>query len=164
MARPVRVRPLGEDEDRQLLRIVRGTGRQDAVRLRRALIVRASARGVEAPVIAKLLDADPDHVRDVIHAFNANGLTALDPHWGPGPPPRTTPAEESYIVQVAQTRPRKLGRPFTHWSLRKLVDYLGDNTVRVVRVGRERLRQTLHAHQVSFPADPDLEDVQGSGI
>jgi hypothetical protein len=42
----------------------------------------------------------------------------LDPHWGPGPRRRITPADEAYIVAVATTRPKKLGQPFTHWSLR----------------------------------------------
>ena len=51
MAGRVMVRPLSEGEDRELLRVVRGVGRQDAVRLRRALIVRASADGIEAPLI-----------------------------------------------------------------------------------------------------------------
>ena len=50
----------------------------------------------------------------------------------------------------ATTRPVKLGRPFTHWSIRKLADYLADNPVRVVKVGRERLRQILRAHGISF--------------
>ncbi|MBL8927078.1 MAG: hypothetical protein JNM77_12685 [Pseudonocardia sp.] len=48
------VRPLSEGEGRELLRVVRGVGCQDAVRLRRALIVRASANGIEAPLIARV--------------------------------------------------------------------------------------------------------------
>ena len=164
MAGPVMVRPLSEDENRELLRVVRGVGRQDAVRLRRALIVRASANGNAAPRIARVLGADADHVRDVIHAFNAHGMTAVDPHWGPGPQRRISPADEAYIVQLATTRPKKVGRPFTHWSLRKLADYLRDNPVRVIRLGREQLRQLLHAHRISFSADPDLEDLHGSGL
>jgi hypothetical protein len=53
-------------------------------------------------------------------------------------------------VQAATTRPEKLGRPFTHWSIRKLAGYLADNPVRVVAVGRERLRQLLRHHKISF--------------
>ena len=67
-------------------------------------------------------------------------------------------------MEVATTRPKKVGQPFTHWSLRKLAGYLADNSVAVVRLGRERLRQILHAHRISFPADPDLEEVHGSGL
>jgi Winged helix-turn helix len=33
------------------------------------------------PSIARLVAADEDTVRDVIHAFNEKGLAALDPQW-----------------------------------------------------------------------------------
>ena len=59
-------------------------------------------------------------------------------------------------MAVARTRPKKVGQPFTHWSLRKLAGYLANNSVAVVRLGREQLRQLLHAHRISFSADPDL--------
>src|SRR5262249_21037624 len=39
--------------------------------------------------------------------------------------------------------------PFTHWSLRKLAGYLAGRD-RPVRVGRERLRQILHARGITF--------------
>ncbi len=47
-------------------------------------------------------------------------------------------------------RPKTTGRPFTHWSLRKLAGYLAHNPDRIVTVGRERLRQILDAHHISF--------------
>jgi len=159
MARPVRVRPLSQDEDAALLAIVRSASRQETIRVRRAVMVRASAHGAKPPMIARLLDADPDTVRDVIHAFNAYGMAALDPQWGLGCPRRITLEDEEFIVAIATTRPRAVGRPFTHWSLRKLVDYLADNPLRVMVIGRERLRQILHTYDVSFPADPDLEGI-----
>ena len=109
MAGRVMVRPLSEGEDRELLRVVRGVGRQDAVRLRRALIVRASADGIEAPLIARLIAADPDTVRDVIHAFNAHGLTVLEPHWGAGRPPRITDQDEAFVVEIARNTPAEAG-------------------------------------------------------
>ena len=163
MAGPVLTRPLSEQEDRDLLRIVRGEGSQNTIRVRRAVMVRASADGARAGEIARVLAADPDTVRDVIHAFNDNGFAALDPHWGPGRPRRITTDDEDYLVRVATTRPTTVGRPFTHWSLRKLSDYLGDNPVRIVAVHRERLRQLLHKHGISFPADPDLEGIHRPG-
>ena len=63
-----------------------------------------------------------------------------------GGPRRINPDEERFIVQTARTRPEKLGCPFTHWSTHKLAG----NPVGVVKVGRERLRQLLRAHQISF--------------
>jgi transposase len=138
------------------------------------LIIMASASGTTVPAIARLVAADADTVRDVIHAFNAQGLACLGPHWAGGRPRRVTDADTTVIVSTATTRPTKLGLPFTHWSLRKLAGYLsgryghtnpGWAPARMVRIGRERLRQILHARGITFQRtrtwkeshDPDLE-------
>lgn len=110
----------------------------------------ASASGPPVTAIAQLVAADEDTVRDVIHAFNERGLSALDPNWAGGRPRRITSDDEDFIVATARTRPEKLGRPFTRWGTRKLADYLADNPVRTVLVGRERLRQYLREHKISF--------------
>ena len=109
--------------------------------------------------IARLVAADEDTVRDVIHASNAEGLTCLDPHWAGGRPRRVTDTDVTVIVATAKTRPRRLGLPFTHWSIRKLAAYLsgrytrtdpplGTSPAGACRAGR--LRQILHVHGISF--------------
>jgi transposase len=113
MSRPVRARRLTPDEGKYLLRLVR-RGRHDTVRYRRALIIMASASGTGVLAIARLVAADPDTVRDVIHAFNAQGLAVLPPHWAHGRPRRITDEDIQVIVATATTRPKKLGLPFTH--------------------------------------------------
>jgi hypothetical protein len=53
----------------------------------------------------------------------------------------------------------------THWSIRKLADYLATNPRHPITIGRERLRQLLHQHGISFQrtrtwkesTDPDAE-------
>jgi len=173
MSRPVRARRLTPDEGRYLLRLVR-RGRADTIRYRRALIVMASSSGTPVPAIARLVAAHPDTVRDVIPAFNARGLTALAPHWGPGCPRRINDQDIAFVVTTALTRPKTLGLPFTHWSIRKLAAYVsgryghGDPTLtpaRVVRIGRERVRRILHENEISFQrtrtwktsTDPDYD-------
>jgi transposase len=173
MSEPVRARRLNPDEGHYLLRLVR-RGRHETIRVRRALIIMASASGTTVPAIARLVAADPDTVRDVIHAFNTEGLSCLGPHWAGGRPRRITDADTTLIVTTATTRPRKLGLPFTHWSLRKLTAYLSGRYARTdprwaparrVRLGRERLRQILHTRGISLQRtrtwkdshDPDLE-------
>jgi transposase len=149
MAEPVRARRLTEQEGRRLQQIVR-RGKHESIRVRRAMMIMASAAGTPVPAIARLVAAHEDTVRDVIHAFNERGLAALDPRWAGGRPRQISEEDIEFIVAAARTRPAKLGRPFTHWSLRKLADYLVGNTVRVVRVGRERLRQILGECGISF--------------
>jgi transposase len=164
MAEPVRARRLSDQEGRTLQQIVR-RGKHDSVRVRRALIIMASASGTPVRAIADLVSAHEDTVRDVIHAFNAKGLAALDPQWAGGRPRLISSDEEDYVAATALTRPEKLGRPFTHWSLRKLAGYLSDNPVRVVKIGRERLRLLMHERRISFQRtrtwkdskDPDRE-------
>ena len=148
MAEPVRARRLTDQEGRRLQQIVR-RGKHGSVRVRRAMIIMASSSGTPAPAIARLVAADEDTVRDVVHAFNQKGLAALDPNWAGGRPRRISDDDVEVIVEAATTRPEKLGLPFTHWSLRKLAGYLS-GAARPVTVGRERLRQLLHERDISF--------------
>jgi transposase len=153
MAERVRVRRLSDEEGQRLQRLVRRGEPKTAtsvIRYRRAVVVLASAGGNSVPVIARLVAADEDTVREVIHRFNELGMGALDPHWAGGRTRRISAEDEEFLVATARTRPEKLGRPFTHWSLRKLVDYLADNPVRVVRIGRERARRLLADHEITF--------------
>lgn len=158
MSRPVKARRLTQDEGTYLLRLAR-RGRADTIRYRRALMILASSSGTAVPAIARLVAAHPDTVRDVIHAFNAQGLTALEPHWAGGRPRRIGDDDVAFVVSVAQVRPKTLGLPFTHWSLRKLAGYVSGRYARkdpdlvpalVVRIGRERVRRILHEHGISF--------------
>jgi hypothetical protein len=63
-----RVRRLTDQEGQKLQRIVR-RGSTGSVRYRRAMMLLASAGGNRVPVIAQLVQADEDTVRDVIHQF-----------------------------------------------------------------------------------------------
>ena len=81
---------------------------------------------------------------------------------------------QAFVVEIARRRPGKLGLPFTHWSIRKLTDYLNGRyggsdprqlPSRTVRIGRERLRKILHDHDITFQrtrtwkesSDPDYD-------
>jgi transposase len=148
VAEPVRARRLSDEEGRRLQQIVR-RGKHGSIRVRRAMIIMASASGTPVSAIARLVAADEDTVRDVIHLFNQKGLAALDPRWAGGRPRLISDEDIEAIVTAATTRPEKLGLPFTRWSLRKLAAYLA-GAARPVRIGRERLRQILHSRGISF--------------
>jgi transposase len=148
MSEPVRARRLTDAEGRRLQQIVR-RGKHGSVRVRRAMIIMASASGTPVSAIARLVAADEDTVRDVVHLFNAKGLAALDPQWAGGRPRLISDEDIQVVVTAATTRPEKLGLPFTHWSLRKLAAYLAGSS-QPVRIGRERLRQILHGRGISF--------------
>ncbi len=153
MSEPLRVRRLSHDEGQRIQKIVRrGSGRTDnsIVKWRRALVIQASASGNTVPVIAKLVQTSQDRVREMIHRFNELGMPSLDPQWAGGRPRRITTDDEDFIVETAKTRPEKLAMPFTRWSIRKLVDFLAKHKDRPIRIGRERLRQFLVTHGITF--------------
>ncbi|MET7893507.1 IS630 family transposase [Streptomyces mirabilis] len=164
MARPVRVRTLTEQEGQKLQRIVR-RGSTSTVRFRRGMMLQASAGGNTVPVIARFVQADEDTVRDVIHKFNEIGLACLDPRWAGGRPRLLSDDDEDFVIQTATTRPAKLGKPFTRWSIRKLADHLRRDLARPIRIGREALRCLLARRGITFQrtktwkesTDPDFD-------
>jgi hypothetical protein len=50
------------------------------------MVVLASAGGNTVAAIARLVQADEDSVRQVIHRFNEMGMASLDPRWAGGRP------------------------------------------------------------------------------
>ncbi|MFI2651812.1 helix-turn-helix domain-containing protein [Micromonospora fulviviridis] len=113
------------------------------------MVVLASAGGNTMPAIARLVQADEDTPAG--HPLvQRDGDGRLDPQWAGGRPRQISPDEEQFIVETANTRPEKLGRSFTRWSIRKLADHLRVHCDRRIRVGRERLRQILHWHRITF--------------
>src|SRR5881392_2947437 len=97
MAEPVRARRLTDQEGSRLQQIVR-RGKHGSVRVRRATIILASSSGTPVSAIARLVAADEDTVRDVIHALNERGLAALDPRWAGGRPRLINDADVTFIV------------------------------------------------------------------
>ncbi|MDR7277253.1 hypothetical protein J2S41_004031 [Catenuloplanes atrovinosus] len=94
------------------------------------------------------------------------GLVCLNLRWAGGRPRRISEDDEAFFVATATSHPRRLGRPFIRWSLRKLTDHLaGRDAARRLVVSPERLRQLLHDNDVSWLrtrtwkefSDPDFD-------
>jgi transposase len=98
----------------------------------------------------------------MIHRFNDQGMASLDPQWAGGRPRRITTDDEAFVVKTARQRPETLGRPFTRWSIRKLVGYLADNDQRIVehRPGTAPSDPGCPQHHV--PAAQNLEGIERS--
>ena len=162
MAEPVRARRLTDQEGQRLQQIVR-RGKHGSVRVRRAMIIMASASGTLVPAIARLVAADEDTVRDVIHAFNQKGLAALDPQQSGGRPRLISDEAIEVIVTEATTRPEKLGQPFTRWSLRKLAAYLAGRPRRWRSGGSGCGRSCTPAASASSGPGPERNPVIRTG-
>ncbi|WP_285488196.1 IS630 family transposase [Amycolatopsis taiwanensis] len=147
-------------EAQRLVKITRTA--KDRVRLRRAGIVLASVQGRSAAEAAAMFAASPQYAREVIGAFNKKGFAALDPKWSGGRPAKFGAAARELICQVAKTPPERLSRPFTTWSLSKLVAYLAEAKRIVISV--ESVRTIGHNAGINWQAtktwkaskDPDF--------
>ena len=116
MKPPIFIRPLSEDEQRQ---IQAGLRSSDAFVLRRCQMLLASARGERAPAMARHLFCDDQTVRNVIHDFNAEGLAVL--HEGSSRPHRLRSAFSEdgcqRLRELLHRSPRDFGQARSLWTL-----------------------------------------------
>lgn len=143
------VRPVSMAEGQRLQRV--GRTAKDPVKLRRAIVVLASAQGQSVPDIAHLMACSQEYVREVVHAFNEQGFAALDPKWSGGAPRTIDDPTRTRICAIAGCDPRFLQQPFSTWSLTKLRDYLINHQV-VDQISRETLRRILRDGGISWQA------------
>ena len=115
MRRPIFVRPLTDAEQHALTAGLRSS---DAFVLRRCQILLASARGEQAPQIARHLGCDDQTVLDALHAFNASGLDTLQK--GSSRPQTTHPAFS--LDQAQRLRALLHRQPPRIWQAHQFVD------------------------------------------
>ena len=142
MRKPIFIRPLTQDEQRQ---IQTGLRWSDAFVLRRCQILTASARGQRAPAIACQLGCDDQTVRNVIHGFNACGLAVL--HEGSSRPHRlrTTFSEEGAerLKDLLHHSPRDFGKERGVWTLALAAQVSFEQGLIATEVSSESVRRAL---------------------
>jgi transposase len=142
MKHPVYVRPL---EDAERTRLVAGLRSSDAFVHRRAQILLASARGEQAPQIARHLGCDAQTVRNAIAAFNARGLAAL--RKGFSRPHRFRVAFDlargEQLRALLHQSPRTFGKPTSVWTLELAAEVSFEQGLTPERVSGETIRATL---------------------
>ena len=136
------VRPL---EDAERTQLVAGLRSSDAFVHRRAQILLASARGEQAPQIARHLGCDAQTVRNAIAAFNARGLAAL--RKGSSRPHRFRVAFDlargEQLRALLHQSPRTFGKPTSMWTLELAAAVRVEHGLTAERVSGETIRATL---------------------
>ncbi len=79
----VRVRAIPDDEGNRLRCSVRHG--QNAIEVKRAPVILASAQAFPPPKIGVIARTSDDYARELIHDFNLHGFSMLKPPWGPWP-------------------------------------------------------------------------------
>lgn len=149
MRAPIFVRPLTDDERRQLEAGLRSSS---AFVLRRSQVLLASARGARAPQIGRRLDCDDQTVREAIHAFNARGLAALQPgsHRAKTRHPAFAPEAAERLRALLHQSPRAFDRPTSLWTLELAAEVSFEQGLTPQRVSGETIRATLKRLQIGW--------------
>ncbi len=142
------VRAVSPEEGRRLRQITRRS--KQPVRMRRAIVVMASAQRQPVPAIARLMQVSEAYVRQVIHEFNERGFEVLDPKWSGAGRGKWIGWRVNASLVLLGAAPRDLGWPFSTWSLSKLREVLATNGI--AEIGRATLRKILKAEGVSWQA------------
>lgn len=120
------VRKLKTRESRELVRLIRSS--PDPRVVRRAQVIRLSARGKPPREIADLLDRSWSGVRKIINRFNTGGFASLADKPREGRPRKRTERYVALLKEAVQTNPRDCGYPFNCWTLDRLREHLARRT------------------------------------
>jgi len=149
MRPPIFLRPLTEDEQ---CKIQAGLRSSDAFILRRCQILLASARGERAPKIALQLGCDDQTVRNVIHEFNADGLSVLEERSSRPHRPRTAFSQEAtqQLPAILQRRPQEFGKGSGPWTLELLAQVSFEQGLTTTLVSDESIRRVLKRLKIDW--------------
>lgn len=136
------LRPLSEQEERELHRLIKATSeRLDVVRRAKAVVAVASGEPfAEAARQAGLKSGDG--VGKLIMRFNEHGLAALSVATGRGRKVTYTSAQRSLILQEAQRQPDRAEDGTATWSLKTLER--AQRKKGLPQLGASTIREVLH--------------------
>lgn len=115
----------------------------------RARIILLSLDGGQSKEISGRMGCDVRKVRNAVHAFNTNGLKALQKGKAKGAEPKFTKEQYAKMLMIASTEPQKLGMHFTTWSLPKLRKYFIEKEI-VDSISIETIRCLLKADGIKL--------------
>jgi transposase len=169
MKRPISVRPL-TDAERDAVEV--GLRSTTAFTLRRSQIVAASTRGEQVPCIARSLGCSQQTVRNALHAFDAQGTSALVKRSSRVHTDQAafTPEAAAQLRALLHRSPRDFGHPTSLWTLDLAAAEAHRHGLTTTLVTGETIRVTLARlgvrwlrakHWISSP-DPAYARKKGS--
>lgn len=170
MKAPILVRPLTPEERTQLQEGLHGA---DGFSLRRCQIILASSAGQTPAQIAPQVGRTPQGVRNVIHAFNQQGLACLEQQSN-RPKHLRTILEEPLLKalgEILHQSPRAFDKPNSRWTLELAAQVSFEQGLTPYQVSTETMRQALKRlgkswqrakHWISSP-DPEYQRKKGLG-
>ena len=145
MLPPIRVRDVPSAEQSELETLYHET-KDVRIRQRVQIILLAIEHKLIAPQIASIVRTNDQTVRNWIKRFNREGIAGLYDEPRAGAPPKVTAVYKQRLVEIVRRRPRSLGQPYSLWTLRRLADFLAEETG--IRMSHVTVRQILADHDI----------------
>jgi len=143
----IQVPPLTEEQQAKLEELYQKT-KVPRYRTRAQMVLLSAEKGYKAEEIAQIVRESHITVLRWLKRYIAEGVEGLmdAPRVG-----RSTTVTEDYrkrLKEAVRRRPRSLGLEYSMWTLRRLADYLGEETG--VRVSYETVRRELAKDDIVF--------------
>jgi transposase len=156
------------EEERTALEQLKRSQTAEARMVERAKMILWYQEGQKPVDIAAKLDRTAATIYTRLKRFDAEGMAGMEDQPQGGRKPTYTESERGQLIALARTDPQKLGLPFRHWTLDRLVAYLRENDQ--VGISRAQLARVLKAEglrwyqeQVYFTERPDPQFVEKRG-
>jgi transposase len=167
---PLCVRELASEERASLEAALRSP---DAFPVRRAQVLLASARKERVSRIASSLGCSAQMVRNVIHAFNRNGLESLvrESTRPKSSQPVLDEVRREQLQHLLHQSPRVFGKPKSLWTLDLAAEVCFEQGITPERMSHETVRRALKRlgtswkrakHWITSP-DPQYERKKNAG-
>ncbi len=158
--KPIQVPPLTKEQLAELEELYHKTDKP-RYRTRAQIVLLSAEKGMKAEEIAAIVRESYITVLRWLKRYLSEGVEGLLDVPRPG---RSTTVSEDYrkrLLEVVRRRPRSLGLEYSLWTLRRLTDYLAEETG--LRVSFETVRRELAKEDIVFSRpqhtinSPDLE-------
>ena len=168
MPKRIKFRTLTTEERKKLEQLSRSATTPHRL-VERAKIVLLAYEGLTVEQIANKLDRSAPTIYFRLNRFNKEGLNGLHDKARRGRTPIYSEKERGQMIALARTHPDKLGLPFGHWTLDRLVVYL--HQTEQINVSRAQLGRILQAEGLRwyqeksyFTERPDPQFVEKRGL
>lgn len=158
----IQVPPLSEKQQTELEELYRKTDKP-RYRTRAQMILLSAEKRLKGEEIAEIVRTSHITVLRWLKRYKAEGIEGLKDEPREGSPAKVTETYHKQLIEAVRRRPRSLGLPYSMWTLRRLADYMAEETG--LRVSYETVRRELRKddivlsrpqHTISSP-DPEYK-------
>jgi len=168
MAKTIVLRPLTNDEQKTLVKLAKS--QTAPVRMVERAKTILFVYGGESPAeTAQKQGRATATIYQRLKRFTQHGLSGLDDQPRAGRPLTYTEEERGQMIVTARTHPHQLGRPYNHWTLDRLVEYV--NQEAKIAISRAQLARVLeeeglrwYQEETYFTERPDPRFAQKRGL